>query len=91
MRVVTLCENVTANGTQTTVQVAGSPRENFSLQIEITATITVAVDVSLDGTNWQTVETKTADYVGSITAFPYLRVVTSGASGSPNATVKVGV
>lgn len=56
-------------------------------QIIIAATITVAIQGSLDGTNWfNLVSGKTASEIATVTVCPYMRVTTSGVAGG-SATV----
>lgn len=60
--------------------------------IIITATITVAIQGSIDGTNYvNLVSGKTASEGGLVTLMPFMRVVTSSPSGTPSATVVIDV
>lgn len=60
-------------------------KENLPVQIKGITTATVSVDGSLDGTNWVSLISKTADFVGLVPAMPYMRAnVTAYTSGSIN-------
>lgn len=90
MRLVTLVANETTNATSGTTTVLGSTREDYVIQVIGTGTFTVALEGSLDGTNWYSIASKTASEIFKATPAEYLRVVTSGMSGA-NVTVIAGV
>lgn len=90
MSIITLGLAVTTNSTEASNRVVLASRENYLIQIVGTGTFTCDIEVSLDGTNWDSLATKTADEVFSITGAPYIRLVTSGMSGA-SVTVKAEV
>lgn len=90
MSTLTLGSSVTTNLTGPTNRVVLSSRENFLIAVEGTGTFTCDIEVSLDGTFWDSLATKTADEIFTIARAGYIRLVTSGMSGA-NVTVKAEV
>lgn len=89
--VYTLLNAVTATGAGTAVTPIhnGSSHENLNVQISGTFVGTVAIEGSLDGTNWTALTSQTAPYVGKVFDFPYIRAnVTAYTSGSITAKVE---
>lgn len=90
MSLITLGLAVTTNSEEATHRIVLASRENFLIQIVGTGTFTCDIEVSLDGTTWYSLATKTANEVFSISGAPYIRLVTSGMSGA-SVTVKADV
>jgi hypothetical protein len=90
MSLITLGLAVTTNSTEDTNRVVLASRENFLIAIFGTGTFTCNIEVSLDGTNWDSLATKTADEIFTIAGAPYIRLVTSGMAGA-SVTVKADV
>lgn len=90
-QVYNLLNGVTATGAGPTVTPV-HPRgdhENLNVVIRGITTATVALEGSLDGTNWVAITSKTADYAGKVADFPYLRAnVTAYTSGTIYADVE---
>lgn len=86
MTPLTLLDGVTATGAGDAAQPSldnDTPFENLPYQVIGTFVGTVAIEVSLDGTNWQSFATETAAAAGTIPFFPYVRGnVTAFTSGS---------
>ena len=80
--VVTLGLNVTTNSTEATNRVVRPLLDQFTIQVKGTGTFSAAIQGSLDGTNWYTLATKTADEIFTVAVVPYIRLVTSGMSGA---------
>lgn len=75
MRVVSLVANATTTGTKTAVNIVGSLREKFTIQLWGTGTFDVDIEGSFDGTNWESLAIdKTAGEIFQVNAIPYLRV-----------------
>lgn len=87
---LTLASAVSTNGSQTAVTVPTHFRRQQpqrAVQAIISGTITVAVEGSMDGTNWVSLWSTASSGATLVALMPYMRVTTSGASGSPSATV----
>ncbi|MDR3473416.1 MAG: hypothetical protein P4M09_17290 [Devosia sp.] len=81
---VTLGTGLVATGAKAGVRVAvPDGKDNVPVHIRGITTATVSIDGSIDGTNWLSLISKTADFIGTVPAMPYMRVnVTAWTSGS---------
>jgi hypothetical protein len=81
----TLLNGVTATGAGTAVtpEHFRGDHENLNAIIRGITTATVAIEVSLDGTNFVAITSQTADWAGKVADFPYIRAnVTAYTSGT---------
>lgn len=71
---VSLLANKTATATGAAVAIdVPAGKENIPVVIRGITTATVLIEGSLDGTNWVQLLSKTADFAGVVTAFPFMR------------------
>ena len=90
MSIIILGLDVTTNADGDTNRVVLPSRENYLIQVVGTGTFSCAIQISIDGTSWYAIATKTADEVFTIIDAPYIRLVTSGMSAA-SVTVRAQV
>ena len=81
---LSLFASKTATFTGTAIKtVVPEGKQEVPVVIRGITTATVSVDGSLDGTNWVSLISKTADFAGTVPAFPFMRGrVTAYTSGT---------
>jgi hypothetical protein len=73
-KALSLLANRTATATGSTFKIQPpTGQENVPVVIRGITTATVLIEGSLDGTNWGTLTSKTADFYGTVAAFPFMR------------------
>ena len=83
-RILNLASAAITTGARPSARIDLKPgKENIPVHIRGITTATVAIEGSLDNVNWRALRTETADFIGLVPAFPFMRAnVTAWTAGT---------